>query len=151
MGLTCLKSSVSLMWQRWDVDTLEEQPMRFSTFLEDVDKFDMAAFGIFASEAVQMDPQQRLLLECVGEAIATQRCMESAPSLGQPSACPLPGEPGCNCGIYVGIASTEYRQLASSIQSKPTTYSASGHLTTSVAAGRISYTFGLKGPSVPGR
>ena len=30
-----------------------------------------------------------------------------------------------------------------------TPYSATGHLTAGVAAGRLSYTFGLKGPSLP--
>jgi acyl transferase domain-containing protein len=30
-----------------------------------------------------------------------------------------------------------------------TPYSATGHLTVSVAAGRLSYTFGLTGPSLP--
>lgn len=50
----------------------------------------------------------------------------------------------------VGITSLEYGQLAQRVQSDFTPYSASGHLTLSVAAGRVSYTFGLKGPSFPG-
>lgn len=50
----------------------------------------------------------------------------------------------------VGITSLEYGQLAQGTQKGFTPYSASGHLTLSVAAGRISYTFGLKGPSFPG-
>ena len=50
----------------------------------------------------------------------------------------------------VGITSLEYGQLAQGTEKSFTPYSASGHLTLSVVAGRISYTFGLKGPSFPG-
>ena len=50
----------------------------------------------------------------------------------------------------VGITSTEYGQLAQQAQRGFTPYSASGHLSLSVAAGRVSYTFGLKGPCLPG-
>jgi 3-oxoacyl-(acyl-carrier-protein) synthase len=48
-----------------------------------------------------------------------------------------------------GIASTEYRQLAQQHLRAFTPYSATGTLSISVAAGRVSYAYGLKGPSVP--
>lgn len=48
-----------------------------------------------------------------------------------------------------GITSTEYGQLAQRTQRGFTPYSATGHLTISVAAGRLSYVFGMKGPSFP--
>ena len=48
-----------------------------------------------------------------------------------------------------GITSTEYGQLAQRASHGFTPYSATGHLTISVAAGRLSYSFGLKGPSFP--
>ena len=51
----------------------------------------------------------------------------------------------------VGITSTEYGQLAAQAAGRPyTPFSASGHLTLSVAAGRVSYTFDMQGPSFPG-
>jgi acyl transferase domain-containing protein len=55
------------------------------------------------------------------------------------------------CGVMVGITSTEYGHLAAQATGRPyTPFSASGHLTLSVAAGRVSYTFGMQGPSFPG-
>jgi len=54
------------------------------------------------------------------------------------------------CGVMVGITSTEYGQLAAAARRPLTPFDASGHLTLSVAAGRVSYTFGMRGPSFPG-
>ena len=54
------------------------------------------------------------------------------------------------CGVMVGITSTEYGQLAAAPRRPLTPFDASGHLTLSVAAGRVSYTFGMRGPSFPG-
>ena len=48
-----------------------------------------------------------------------------------------------------GITSTEYGQLAQRQGQGFTPYSATGNLTISVAAGRLSYTFGMQGPSFP--
>ena len=109
-------------------------PPRFSSFLEGVDRFDAAAFGLSEAEALLIDPQQRLLLEAAGEALA----------LASASAGVTAG-----AGVYVGITSTEYAQLAQRHARGFTPYSATGFLTTSVAAGRLSYTFGLRGPSLP--
>lgn len=47
-----------------------------------------------------------------------------------------------------GIASTEYRRLSEDHLQGYSSYSATGSLSLSVAAGRVSYTFGLRGPSV---
>lgn len=45
---------------------------RFSSFLEDIDLFDIAAFKFNANEAISMDPQQRLLLELSAQVLAGQ-------------------------------------------------------------------------------
>lgn len=79
-----------------------------------------------------------------------KKCCVSATSAYNWSPCSLTAVQRASCGVMVGITSLEYSQLAQRAQRDFTPYSASGHLTLSVAAGRISYTFGLKGPSFPG-
>ena len=58
---------------------------------------------------------------------------------------PLAGEQ--QAGVFVGIQQMEYGGLASPYLTNVGPYSATG-TPFSVAAGRISFTFGLKGPAV---
>lgn len=76
---------------------------RFSIFLGGADVFDAAAFSISDNEALLMDPQQRLLLETAGEALL-QAGTASSPDHG--------GNKISGAGVFVGITSTEYGQLA---------------------------------------
>ncbi len=120
---------------RWDLEGIPEvaTAARFGAFLPHADSFDTACFGISQAEAMLMDPQQRLLLQAVGQshlAVASQQV--TAMSLQQ--------------GIYIGIAPSDYASLL-----KQHTNRGGFHATanaSSVACGRLSYTFGLKGPSM---
>ncbi|KAL4451846.1 hypothetical protein ABPG75_007508, partial [Micractinium tetrahymenae] len=135
--------------ERWDLveqeASLGTAPMRFSVFLDGADQFDAAAFATNENEAVLMDPQQRLLLEAAGEALLAAGAVGGAAG-GKSSA--LAGLVS-GAGVFVGITSTEYAQLAQRHVRGFTPYSATGNLTASVAPGRLSYTFGLRGPSLP--
>ena len=116
-----------------DPDTPGKMSTRWGGFLDQVDRFDADFFGISPREAMSMDPQQRLLLEVSWEAL------ENA---GQAPAKLM----GSRTGIFMGISSNEYAQLAAQVSALDT-YSATGSAL-SVASGRVSYVLGLQGPSV---
>lgn len=107
------------------------QPL-FGSFLLGVAGFDAAAFGLSDAEALLMDPQQRLLLEAYAQA-----------QPGQP-----PPAAAASTGVYIGISAVDYNKLTAKLRLSPTPYSATGSLSLSVAAGRLSYSFGLKGPAL---
>ncbi|MEE4492735.1 type I polyketide synthase [Streptomyces sp. BE230] len=128
---------------RWDADRLydpdPERPGRVYArrggFLtEPVDRFDAAFFGISPREAESLDPQQRLLLEVSWEAL------EHA---GQ-----APGTlSGSRTGVFVGMGIDDYKSLQTADEEAIDAYTGTGNLFCA-AAGRISHTLGLTGPSM---
>ncbi|MEU1519195.1 type I polyketide synthase [Streptomyces sp. NPDC005811] len=115
----------------WDLDALydpdSDRPgttyVREAGFLHDAGEFDAELFGISPREALTMDPQQRLLLETTWEVF--ERAGIAPTSLQ-----------GSRTGVFAGVT---YHDYASGMQS-----GTAGN----VAAGRVSYAFGLEGPSV---
>ncbi|MET7771700.1 SDR family NAD(P)-dependent oxidoreductase [Nocardia sp. NPDC005366] len=96
--------------------------------------FDAEAFGISPREARAMDPQQRLLLEVVWEALDDAGIARER----------LDGMAG---SVHIGMNTTDYLQLLAATGTSPADpYFATGN-TFSVAAGRVSYLLGLRGPS----
>src|SRR5437773_5023628 len=129
---------------RWDAarfyDPDPEAPgkmsSRWGAFLENADRFDPHFFGIAPREAAAMDPQQRLLLEVAWEALEHAG---QAPS----------DLVGARAGVFVGISTHDYGQLQMG-HGDPREIDAflgTGNAF-SVAAGRLSYVLGLRGPSV---
>lgn len=103
-------------------------------FLNRVDLFDAAFFGITPSEARQMDPQQRLLMELVWHAI-------------EDAGLTAEGLAGSNTGVYLTTFSTAYWDLLRAA-GRFGPHGAMGAETGGMIAGRIAYHLDLRGPAM---
>src|SRR6266446_4161347 len=128
---------------RWDVDRLYDPdptaPGKISTrcgaFLSEIDQFDAPFFSITPRESNGLDPQQRILLEVSYEALedAGQR---------------LEGLESSQTGVFIGATSMDYLFLQVGRElTRVNAYTVPGS-SHSVLAGRLSYSFNLKGPSL---
>jgi len=126
---------------RWDLDayydptpgTPGKMYTRHGAFIQGVEDFDPQFFGISPREASRMDPHQRLLLEVSWEAL--ERAGIAATDLK-----------GSATGVFVGMMNEDFSHLMTdATQIDLHTASGSG---LSVAAGRLSYSLGLQGPTM---
>ena len=108
-------------------------PRRFGAFVDGVDRFDAAFFGIPAAEARLLDPQQRLLLETSWGAL--EHAAISPDSLR-----------GTQTAVFAGIGVSDYRELITA-DGAESIYAATG-TSASTAAGRVAFALGLEGPAV---
>ena len=130
--------------QRMALDTIfDSKPQtpgktysRSAGMLDSPGDFDPEFFGVSPREAVSMDPQHRLLLE------ATWEALESA-------GIDPKGLAGQHAGVFVGISTSEYAQLLQRIRPREElgAYVLQGSAL-NAAAGRLSYFYGLNGPSL---
>ena len=123
-------------FERWDVDVdvplgAGKVGVRFGGFMHGLDQFDAEAFAMSGVEASFTDPQQRLLLETAWEALQ----------------CAGGGVNGARAGVYVGIQQQEYSGMAGQSAVAFNPFMATGGAF-SVAAGRLSFKYGLEGPSL---
>src|ERR1044071_158306 len=133
------------LWRlvRDGVDAITEIPAeRFDTsglnvrragLVDQFADFDPAPFGLSPREVVGMDPQQRWLLQLAWEAL------EDA-GIAPDSLV------GARAAVFVGISSIEFLDRLRE-ESSAHVYEVMGG-SMSAAAGRVSFTFGLEGPSV---
>jgi acyl transferase domain-containing protein/surfactin synthase thioesterase subunit len=126
---------------RWDVEAYfdpdPEAPGKMNTrwggFLDGIDQFDPAFFGISPWEAANMDPQQRLMLEVAQEAFDDAGLVRSQLR-------------GSRTGVFIGLAHSEYGWLNFSNPGLSNVYTATGSFG-SIVANRVSYLYDLRGPS----
>ena len=125
---------------RWEDDRPAERARlapgtRFGGFLEQIDRFDPGFFGISPREAAAMDPQQRLMLELCWEAL------EDAGTVPR-------GLRDSQTGVFVGAISSDYADLLRRRGDGAITRHTLTGLHRGMIANRVSYTLGLRGPSL---
>ncbi|MEH0424307.1 type I polyketide synthase [Streptomyces sp. B21-083] len=137
---------------RWDVAALSPRPKEAegspdaepergkvrttgAGFLDRIDQFDAQFFNISPKEAAFVDPQQRLLLETAWQALEQANIN---PATLRHS----------NGGVYVGASSIDYALEMEGLPYEEL----DGHLAAGITlfplSGRLSYFFGLRGPSL---
>ena len=120
-------------WDGVTGDPSADDPnLRRGGFVEGLDRFDARFFRIAPIEARVMDPQQRMLLETSWQAIEDAGI---APDSLR----------GSRSGVFVGIGSSEYRDLIAASDQQENYFGTTG----SVAAGRIAFALSLEGPAMP--
>ncbi|BBA97110.1 putative modular polyketide synthase [Actinacidiphila reveromycinica] len=103
-------------------------------FIDDVDAFDAAFFGVSPNEAAAMDPQQRVMLELCWEAL------EDAGIVPADLA-------GGRAGVFAASIASDYATLMARQQGRLSRYTLTG-LNRGIIANRVSYSLGLRGPSL---
>ncbi|KAK2028328.1 PKSN polyketide synthase for alternapyrone biosynthesis protein [Colletotrichum zoysiae] len=122
-------------WYHPDPDRKGSVCVKHGYFLEqDVSLFDAPFFSMTAREAAGMDPMKRLLLEVSYEGfenagVAISRLMNS------------------HTGVYVGCMTNDYEQLSTHDTYDIGDLAASG-MSEAMIANRVSWFFGLRGPSL---
>lgn len=128
---------------RWDVfEYFDPDPnapgksyTKWGGFIDNVDMFDAAFFGITPREATALDPQQRLLLEMAWLALEDANIAPTSVA-------------DTRMGVYVGICCNDYMEIIRrSVGAGAEAYALSG-TAHSMAGGRVSYFLGAQGPNV---
>src|SRR5580658_9484279 len=127
---------------RWDAEACYDPDpaapgktnSRFGGFIDDVAVFDAMLFNMSPREAASTDPQHRLMLTMAWEAL-------------EDAGYPPDGLRGTRTGVFVGINSNDYALLRAGALEAIDAYCGTANIA-SAAAGRVSYAFGLEGPSL---
>eukprot|EP00931_Biecheleriopsis_adriatica_P048348 TRINITY_DN27935_c0_g1_i1.p1 TRINITY_DN27935_c0_g1~~TRINITY_DN27935_c0_g1_i1.p1 ORF type:complete len:5156 (-),score=1260.04 TRINITY_DN27935_c0_g1_i1:82-15549(-) len=134
-------SVVEVPFTRWELDEYYDPNPdapgkmypRHAAFIEGAEEFANAYFGITAPEVRAMDPQQRLVLE------VSHDCMLDSNMKRETLV-------GSDVAAIVGFSNNDWIQVQSGDIRKINPYTATG-TSASVAAARVAYCLGLKGPA----
>jgi len=125
-------------WRAIGAPATETMPdfTRYASLLNRPDLFDAEFFTISPREAAGVDPQQRLVLEVAWEALENAGIAPSSLY-------------GSNTGMFLGLTGSDYSllQLGTLHREDVNAHYASG-CASSIAAGRVSYVLGLRGPAL---
>lgn len=125
-------------WREWYGDPAREvnkTDIKWGGFMNRIDAFDAAFFGISRREAELMDPQQRIFLETVWKTIEDAGYRVSDLS-------------GSRTGLFVGAAAIDYMLLLEKSGIEVQAQTSTG-LSLCVLANRISFLLDWHGPSQP--
>ncbi|CAB3765819.1 SDR family NAD(P)-dependent oxidoreductase [Paraburkholderia humisilvae] len=114
---------------------------RWGAFLEDVDAFDAAFFGIATDDAKLIDPQERLFLQSVWHAFEDAGYTRDTLKRRHPKA------RSADVGVFCGVTTHSYQMLAPD-EWRRGNLSAPASMPWSIT-NRVSYLFDLQGPSMP--
>ncbi|MFC6084323.1 SDR family NAD(P)-dependent oxidoreductase, partial [Sphaerisporangium aureirubrum] len=128
---------------RWDGDAFHDPDpaalgkavARHGGFVDGVELFDAGFFGIAPREAEAMDPQQRLMLELSWEALEHARIVPASLA-------------GSRTAVFVGAIRDDYALLLDRHGAEAITQHTVTGTNRGIIANRVSYTLGLRGPSV---
>ncbi|MFI1000543.1 type I polyketide synthase [Streptomyces galbus] len=109
--------------------------VRRGGFLDEVDTFDAAFFGVSPREAVTMDPQQRLVLELAWETLEDAGVLPDSLR-------------GSRTAVFVGTLRDDYAALLYQHGEQAVTQHTMAGVNRGVIANRVSYHLGLRGPSL---
>ncbi|MGX7827315.1 type I polyketide synthase [Actinokineospora sp. 24-640] len=104
-------------------------------YLERIDEFDPAFFGMTPAEARYTDPTQRLLLETAWEALENAAIDPTA-------------RRGGNGGVYVGAGVSEYAMEIDRLREEDIDGALAAGITPFALSGRLSYFLDWRGPSM---
>jgi len=121
-------------WYDPDPQARGKMNTRWGSFLDDVDRFDPAFFGIAPREAAAMDPQQRLALEVTWDALTDAGISPDKLS-------------GTTTGVFTSIYNADYARMLLGDPSDIGPHSCAGS-SHAIASGRVSFLLDLHGPSI---
>jgi len=120
-------------WNEYGKEKFEDNPyLNKGGFLEDIEEFDNRLFKILPDEAAYLDPQQRILLEV---------CWEAFENAGYSPEI-LKNK---RVGVFVGVVQNDFGYENMLRNEENMNITGMDH---SFISGRISYFFGLRGPSI---